>query len=187
MADYSKAWRGKTPRLPGPLALCREGVDGIAWYADAREQIARYSALQGVTVEYTAGVMAVTSPRLHVSRNVAATRRYVEGRSVEGLMRSVRAALAHFEDTGEIRGPKTGAFQRALLGDPAAVVVDVWMLRAFKQDERAKPAIYRRVTRGIRAVAAMAGVTPADCQAAIWTATRRRYGFKSNSPVVFDG
>lgn len=186
MADYSREWRGKTPTLPRPLALAREGMAGVEWYANAREQIAAYSARVGVEPAYTAGVMAVTSPRLHVRRNVRVTRAYIEDGVTEGLMFSVRRALEHFEETGQIRGPKTGAFARALMGDPDAVVVDVWMLRAFKRDTRATPAVYRSVSRGIQAVARLADMTPADAQAAIWVAVRRRYGFQSNAPVIFD-
>ena len=184
-AVYSSESRGKAPTLPGPLALAREGADGASWYADATASIERYAAEHGHSVATVADVLALTSPRQTVTRNVQLAHAYLSTGSTAGTLPSVAAALAHWESTGIIRGGKTGPFSLALQGDSNAVVVDVWMFRAFGLDwPSMTPKRYREAARRVRGIATRAGMTPRDCQAAVWVATRRRYGYTTNAPLV---
>ena len=83
-------------------------------------------------------------------------------------------------------GPKTGPFARALAGAEDAVVLDAWMARALKIDQAkfANKRIHRKCSDRVRAVAARLGWTPAQTQAAIWTAAYRRH-FKNGNPPAF--
>ena len=127
------------------------GAHGKDWYTLAELSIRRHCNSLGFDVQTYVDVLAITSPRVNVRKNVQLTNAYMVARcnsphavapgvspppplvhvGVAGLMRSIRSGLEHYERTGEIRGPKTSAFARALLGDPDAVVLDIWMARAL--------------------------------------------------------
>lgn len=179
VSGYSNAWRGDVPTLPGPLQLAREGIHGAEWYDTAGSEVARYAASIGQPTERVASILALLSPRVSVTRNVNLARAYLTTGSLDGVMRSMRAAVDHYEATGEIRGPKTRAFRDAILGDPGAVVLDVWMSRAFRwQAKRLQGKHYRRGVASVRRLASRFGQSPAATQAAIWTGARARYGFQ---------
>ena len=186
VVDYE--YRGKTPDAPGPLACARAGASERDWYARAELSIRAYATERGFDPARVADVLSLTSPRVSVSRNVRIARHYLEtGAPTSDTMWSVRAALAHYEDTGEIRGPKTGAFARALMGDPDAVVVDVWVLRAFdlRGWKSLTPKRYRDVSARIRRLATVLGWTPVECQAAMWTGIRATYGHKPTEVTMY--
>jgi hypothetical protein len=147
------------------------GAHGRDWYGDTRDAVVELAGVLHVTPEYLAGVLAITSPRVHVVRNITLTVAYISRGSLEGTLPGVQAALAHFEDTGEIRGPKTSAFARALMGDGDAIVLDVWMARALNVDQArlGGVTVRREAERRVRRVARRLGWTPAEVQAAIWT------------------
>jgi hypothetical protein len=164
--------------VAGVVGLAIVGQNGRGWYRDAATVIAAEAAVIGVTAERFAAVLAITSPRVRVRRNWTLTVQYLSSGSTEGIMKSTRAALAHYEIGGEIRGPKTGPFARACLGDPQAVVLDVWMARAFNVDPRriGGKRLNAECTQRVQAAAGILGWTPADVQAAVWTATVRAAG-----------
>lgn len=160
------------------VGLALQGEGGRFWYGTAERAVRTEAERLGVTPERFAAVLAVTSPRVKVRRNWTLTVQYLATGSVEGIMKSSRAALAHYEATGEIRGPKTGPFARAILGDRLAVVLDVWMARAFGVEHRrfGSRLVREEATRRIQAAAGILGWTPAQVQAAVWTATVIRDG-----------
>ena len=133
----------------------------------------------GTSPEKLAGYLAVYSPRVSVRRSIRmAYHRIRTGEHAHDCMRGVRAAVEHWEATGEIRGPKTRAFCAALLGDGSAVVLDVWMARVLgiPQDMLGRVRVYRKGEDRIRAVASVVGWTPAETQAALWVATVKDAG-----------
>jgi hypothetical protein len=162
------------------------GADGREWYRFANDQINAAAASLGISPKRLADLLAVFSPRVSVTRSIKWTLHYVKtGQTLPDCTRSHRAALLHYETTGEIRGPKTGPFAKALLGDTGAVVLDVWMARALAIPQKKLESVkvwaqaYDRVLR----VAGSLGWTPAETQAAIWTATVRGAG---RNPPAFD-
>ena len=182
---YTTSFRGETVRLPGPLALAREGASGAGWYDSANVSIRAFCDRTGYDVARVCDVLALTSPRVTVRRNVSLALAYLATGSAPGIVPSVRAALAHYEATGVIRGLKTSAFARALAGDVDAVVIDVWMWRALGLDwPSVTPKRYRRAAATVRGIATRADMTPAATQAAIWVATRQRYGYVTHAPLV---
>ena len=160
------------------VGMALQGEAGRHWYGIAERAIRTEAERVGVTPERFANILAITSPRVRVRRNWTLTVQYLTTGSVEGIMQSTRAALAHYESTGEIRGPKTGPFARACMGDRQAVVLDVWMARAFGVEHRKMSGVRVRTecTRRVQAAAGILGWTPAEVQAAVWTAVVIRAG-----------
>lgn len=164
--------------------LYRDGCHNMLWYHDAHQTVRQISREFFVDPQRVADVLAVSSPRVTVTRNVRATRFYFEhGYLPHDLTISTHLAMLHYEKTGEIRGPKTGAFSRCLMLDEDAVVIDVWMCRALgmphakagtKQGYEA--AVYR-----VRKLADKVGVEPARVQAAVWAGA---YGRHYKNPTI---
>jgi len=154
--------------------MALSGSHGRYWYTYATSEIRKAAELLDVTVKRFSDVLAITSPRVSVRKNIGLAIRYIETGSVIGMLSGTRAALRHYETTGEIRGPKTSAFAKACRGDLSAVVLDSWMADAFKIDHKDlsdRPRVHREACRRIRNVAHELGWPPAEVQAAIWTYT----------------
>ncbi len=161
-------------------ALALQGQHGRAWYRQCEGALRTLCARKGWGVIHAAAILGITSPRVQVPRNAKYTMAYMDAYdgtvkshlNVAGLMRGIRAALEHYERTGEIRGPKTEPFARAVLGDGDAIVLDVWMAKALNVPQaklRNKGIRLKAMTR-VRTVAKSLGWEPAEVQAAIWTA-----------------
>lgn len=189
MTAYPIEFRGKIVRVPPLATLARTGAElgGLGWYARAHGELARYAAEVGENPQRVADVLALTSPRQTVARNVQLTRAYVETRSTAGMLPSVIAAVNHYEACGEIRGPKTSAFSRALM-EENAVVVDVWMFRAMRLTHKTMTAKrYREAVAKVRRCARYVRMSPADCQSSVWCGIRTLYGYKSAGDLRFFG
>jgi len=159
----------RTPKLLKRYALA--GEHGRDWYDETREAVTDLAYILDVQPQYLADVLAITSPRVQVRRNIRIAVRYIKEGTLDGVLPGVRTALAHYEETGEIRGPKTSAFAAALMGDPEAIVLDVWMARALGVDQAkfSSAKVRREAERRVRKVARRLGWAPAQVQAAIWT------------------
>lgn len=141
------------------------------WYAHARLVVARLAALTGSTRERAADVLAILSPRCAVQRNLLLAYGYLRtGGLGTDVPRSTRAAMRHYETTGEIRGPKTSAFARALRGDNNVVVVDSHVARAFGYRANDARTLYVRkhVAQVIGRIARKHRWTLSEAQAAVW-------------------
>lgn len=151
--------------------LATIGATHRDWYASARGTIARHCEVNGWDSGKFVAVMAVLSPRCSVKRNwdnTVAFMRY--GMVLQGTMRGLVTSLNHLLETGEIRGPKTSAFARCLLGDESALVLDVWMAKALGVPQAV---VTRKDNLAIAyklcgKIAEQRGWTMAQTQAAIW-------------------
>ena len=134
----------------------------------------------GYTLEQAVAVLAVTSPRVQLRTNLDWTRLALESRGRETvgrypnqMMPKIRAiladpAVAHAWATG----PKCGAFYRAILGDPDALVLDVWATLAGTGSRELDAATRKTLEAAYRAAAKRARQTVRDFQAAVWIAVR---------------
>lgn len=162
------------------LALEGAALDGRGWYDRAHAEVRRYSdSTHGmVPTGELCDILSIVSPRVSVKVSVRLAEYWLAaGVPHPSTMRSTRVALAHYAATGEIRGPKTSAFARALRGDTDAVVVDVWVWRAMGRAPGGIGA-YRAAERTLRRVARSLGWPPAETQAAIWVGVRARHGYR---------
>jgi hypothetical protein len=152
-----------------------EGATCRGWYRAAQDSIHTFAAAVLVPSRTVADVVAITSPRVPIARNVTLARAYfmhggLAGVIACGVIPSTVAALQHWEATGEIRGRKTEAFARALKGDPTALVLDVHMAHALQvaQAKLFRADNWEKATTRIAWVAGDLDMTMAECQAAIW-------------------
>lgn len=165
------------PRLTPVRTLIDRALEGVAyrpWYQWAREETERGAKSLGIPPQSFADLLALFSPKVSVLRSAKFAIAYAhDGAFLHDVMRSTRAAVTHYQQTGIIRGPKTEAFSRAIMGDADAIVLDSWMGTALHVDPKRWEvrAVYRAGAKRIRKVAAILDWTPAETQAAIWAAT----------------
>jgi len=169
-----------------PLAIA--GINGRNWYDHAGWEIDKVCRMADWCPRRFVGVLAVTSPRCSVVRNIRiALFAMHHNRLPTGIMGSIHASYNNFVQTGEINGQKTSAFYKALLGCNDSVVLDVWMAYALGVEQSTFTRQSGRVVanRRIRAVATELGITPAQCQASIWTGQRKASGYNYSGFNVF--
>lgn len=141
------------------------------WYKNAKINMALTAKEKDWDLNRYIDVMAITSPRVSVKRNMYLAEHYMtHGQHASFFMPNIRAGLDHYELTGEIRGPKTSEFAKAIRGDGSAVVLDVWMARAFnvEQKDLDKKDIRNKAIAYIRRLSNRLSWTCAEVQAAIW-------------------
>lgn len=161
--------------------LATDNADGANWYECAAREISDVCNAAGWDVRLFTGVLSVTSPRVSVARNVRITLHYMDcGELFDNVMRSIRTGVTKFVDQGKIDGLKTSAFFNALMGDDDAIVLDVHMadLLCIEQKKFAGKRVYNEYAEFLRGVASLAGMTPRQCQAALWAGQLRRRGRK---------
>lgn len=162
-------------------ALAEIGQAGLCWYDDARDYIDTVCQVESLDKSRFIDIMAITSPRVSVITNWNTTLYYMKhGTLGWGTIKSTRTALAHYEQTHEIRGPKTSAFARALHGDTTALVLDIWMARALDVDPRkvTSKANMQEALTLVKRVAHANAWHVRDTQAAIWWGVCMTHGVK---------
>ncbi len=168
---------------------------GMSWYQRASDLADALAAGTPFSKEQCAGVIAALSPRCQWSANVRGAQRMVaaatarEPEPVVAGLRSNRSKawriLAENADPADVlSGPKVRAFYANICGDTDRVTVDVWAAHAAegRADKNApKGGRYVRLERAYQLAADLLGVTPRECQAAVWTYFRR-----THARAIFD-
>lgn len=186
-----------TPETEALLALYGRNLTrdaDIAWYANAK-QIARTRA-KSAHIDYPtyAAVVAATSPATQWDApgkgtwpNLDSADRAIrhwrheawEGEPYPGMLGvslAKASAILDGADPADVLGPKTVAFWHALMGDLEHVVLDRWALRAIGQrDSTPREPKYSELAAHYHQAATIAGVSPAQLQAATWTQIRREW------------
>lgn len=169
--------------------LAKEAMDWCRWYTHATVDIQRVCDGKGWDFDRFVDVISITSPRVAVTRNIRVALHYMDtGVFLSGTIYATRAAMEHYEETGEIRGLKTSAFARALKGDLDAIVLDTWMAEAFEieQSRFQNKVVRKECEQRIRRAARDCEIRPAELQAASWAAIVRRHGRNTPSFTVSD-
>jgi hypothetical protein len=179
---YAEAWRVANEIAEG---LVGAGV-WTSWDERTRDALARQ----------VAGVIAALSPRCQWSTNVVWARAVMfaawNGLDMPAVSTKPNrrtawriangehplTALGTLSPTGRvISGHKVRAFWANICGDVTAVTVDIWAIRAAMgahapADGSINAALYELTADAYRRAAAILGITPRECQAAVWVHTR---------------
>lgn len=155
------------------------------WYSEIHDYIVQTYA----DPVLFANLLAATSPRKTVRANwILANRIYREFRagkpySRTGLMPNHIANIDRALGGIPLSGNKVRAFADNLCGNFESVTVDVWILRYFGYDEKMNISdkMYSTISAKIRRIAKKSGITPAACQAVLWTISRFNYGLGGSS------
>lgn len=161
-----------------------------SWYSDCRlaiHEYVRWNYPTGdfyVRVNQLTALLAITSPRVHVKRNVALALEVLSDivnvsnfkyRSVDDvaklykIMPRTAENLLHWGRTGEIRGPKVLAFYHNLSGNEEPVTIDVWVMRYFGFTQESPNVTQRKaITDAITKASKQYKMTPAQLQAVVW-------------------
>ncbi len=170
--------------------MALKGQDYRDWYRWAKSDIAKACKQLGCCPQRFSDIMALTSPRASVTRNVRWTIMLMGSPNVKphDMMHNIWASVQHYYRTGEIRGPKTGPFARALKGDLSAIPLDVWMARALgvEHTKLATKQVREPAQALIKRVADRLGWPPAEVQAAVWATAARAGGRRPPTVSVFD-
>lgn len=144
------------------------------WYYEAQEVAEDVAEILGVDLERGASIVSAFSPRERWSSNVAKAYAFANGKPVTGLSNNLRMAeAAKVDGFDALKGQKTNAFARAIAGDPNAIVIDVWMMRAaMAHGDSPNKTQYREISEAVAIVAAEFGLTPRTAQALIWIIVR---------------
>jgi hypothetical protein len=179
--------RGKIRNAVGIEAIATVGIGGAGWYDDARYQIRTVCELGGWDTPLFTGVLAVTSPRCTVRRNIRITlHRLVNGVVPKGTMGAIARAADNWIDRRVISGPKVSAFYTALMGCDDGIVWDTHMINAFGIElTRFNGSARGECERILRIVAKRLNLTPLQAQAAVWCGWRSILGYNySGFPVI---
>jgi hypothetical protein len=115
-----------------------KGRHDARWYHQAEElfvDLFGRDRLQLVT-----RLFAATSINTSLKANITLFRRALyeieNGLPSEHYLPNIRKQIEQVRAGNELTGRKINSFARAMAGDPDAVVVDVWLLRAFGEDRK---------------------------------------------------
>lgn len=162
------------------LELAKAGERGRMWYSQAGEQLQRFADRQGFDKRTVCEVLALTSPRCAVRRNLRTAFKYLAGHVdwSDGVIKSVRTSVTNWENGQGIKGKKTSAFCANLDGCEESICLDSWMAYAFEVDKAkvTQVGVGTPIKRTIRRVAKALGWTNREVQAAIWTAIMAEKG-----------
>jgi len=157
--------------------MALQGQAHMGWYGEAQSDIAIACDILGVDAVAFTEIMAVTSPRVSVTRNVKYAILLTDKpwHKPSGMLGNVFDSYIHWLDTGHIRGQKTRPFADALLGDHTAIPLDVWMCQALRirQLSLRRNDVFTRATQHIADVADYLGWWNCEAQAAIWATAVR--------------
>ena len=148
------------------------GIRGRDWYPRATAQIDYVARRAGWSTDEFCGVLATTSPRCSVLRNIRLSLHFMKFRNDRVIpMKGIRKSLNDFLGGKGIKGPKTGAFYHNLAGRSDYVTLDVWMAYALKLDQTdfTLKATHAEACSRVVRVGEILGISPSAAQACIWT------------------
>lgn len=160
------------------IDYAERGKEGRHWYDNARHAIRAWCKQHTRDFDTYCAVLAITSPRVQVTKNVRITEQYMQADPLwsKGMLKERVKAVLRWEEDGVVRGPKVNAFYLALTGDQEAVVLDTWMARACEIKDKFNKTERLDMETRVRSVALWYDWTPAQTQAAIWCGYQMHIG-----------
>ena len=158
--------------------LVDSGRDFQFWYSEAHEQIKTVCEAENWDVTRFCDVLALTSPKTAVIRNIRHAFTYMQhGHPLGDCMKSVRASLRNYENgLGFSKVAfKTKPFAAALNGDLDAIVLDSWMAKVYRIEQKlfARKAERERCQNSIKRLARKFSMRYAELQACLWAGIQR--------------
>lgn len=159
-------------------------IAGTVWYDEAQDVARDIAAGTPFDVNQIAGVLSAISPRMPWGRNKTVAReivaRFLSNRQdFTGLAINANVNLAVSilmgSDPGTVLKNKRLAFYRNIAGDPNAVTVDVWAVRAATRNPKLDGPgnCYTEVADAYGIAADMVRVPARVMQAVVWVTYRR--------------
>ena len=197
---YRKALDGTIERA---VAYFREGRHGMYWYKGVYEYAEQIFGPGPEGADLFLGILAATSPQAAVFDNVVYALKAWEEHNLDlgwGSVSSwsktpnIKPNLNRIVENKPLSGPKVYNFRKALMGDPTAVTIDRWMVRALlgegtegHDQTSISDTDYFFLDQLTRFVANQINAQPidtdlpaivsyAEAQAAVWAGARMDYG-----------
>lgn len=167
------------------------GLKDRFWYQRTEEV---FTELYGKhRVKLIADLFAATSINTSLKSNITLFRRALyeidRGLPVSNYLPNIQKQLHRIRAGQELSGQKIRAFAAAMSGDVNAVVVDVWLLRAFNMEGRyfrkhsntirsagATKKQFTLIESWVRAEAVRRDLQPRELSAILWAGTRITQG-----------
>lgn len=170
---------------------------GRSWYPQTQKLLRELADKHERPLSQVVAVFAITSVAVQLQTNLRWTDEVLAGVRTGGRFPNVQGplvagALSTRRPSRFVRGPKTSAFYRAIMGDKNAVVLDRWAARAagfpVNDEKHEIPVTVRREMAAAYTEAAKAcRENVRDFQAIVWIVKRETTPTKKNIvPKLWD-
>ncbi len=163
-----------------------QGEKDKHWYRDC--MIMFIDIFGSEQLKLVTSLFAATSINTSLKSNITLFRRALyeiqNDLPIGHYLPNIQSQLARIRSGQELSGRKINAFAHAMRGDPEAVVVDIWLLRAFDMDRKyiraggksrsggASEKQFDLIELYVREKAELLSLTPAQASAMIWSGVR---------------
>ena len=167
------------------------GKNDKNWYQECEKTLVEIFGQNQLKI--VTKIFAATSINTSLKANVTLFKRayneYLNDLPIGNYLPNIQKQLLQVREGLPLTGPKINAFANAMSGDPDAVVVDIWLLRAFKMNRRyyrkgsdsvreggATKKQFRDIESWVRTEALKRGIQPREMSAMIWSGIRQIKG-----------
>lgn len=187
--EHNKALKFDDSRIAEFVWL---GMKDMFWYHECQETFTALFGAEKLTL--VTKLFAATSINTSLKSNITLFRKaYYEIENnlpIGNYLPNIQKQIDRVRQGKDLTGRKINSFARAMSGDPDAVVVDIWLLRAFNQDRKyfrnggphdgtfrsagATDKQYTQIESWIRAEAYKRNIEPRQLSSMIWSGVRTK-------------
>lgn len=166
------------------------GMKDMNWYQECEQTFREIFGNDRIVL--VAKLFAATSINTSLKSNITLFRKALyeieHELPIGNYLPNIKAQIQRIKEGKDLSGRKIKSFARAMSGDPDAVVVDIWLLRAFNQDRKyfrtggphdgsfrsagATDKQYTQIEQWIRKEARQRNIEPRQLSAMIWSGVR---------------
>lgn len=146
------------------------------WYKDCTDLLVEIFGDKNL--DLVSSLIAATSINTSLKGNITLFKKAYyeikEGKEFSNYLPIIKTQLEQVRSGKGLTGRKISSFAKSLAGDKNAVVVDLWMMRAFgMKTDRPTVKQYTIIESYIREQASIMGIFPCELQAMIWVGIRK--------------
>lgn len=187
--DHNKALKFDASKIPEYVWL---GMKDMNWYQECEQTFRDIFGDDKIVL--VCKLFAATSINTSLKSNITLFRKaYYEmenGLPIGNYLPNIKMQLQQIREGKDLTGRKINSFARAMSGDPEAVVVDIWLLRAFNLDRKyfrtggphdgsfrsagATDKMYTQIEDWIRREAHKRDIEPRQLSSMIWAGVRTK-------------